>query len=87
MKEMIKALAQPAAKKRKPKRPTQSQMFEQSKSKKFQVSKQLKDHAKLHRGGLKSKHMKNMIKFMKDGDSFSKAHMKAKALDKKKSSY
>ncbi len=80
MKEMIKA---PVVKKRKPKKPTQSQMFETSKSKKFQLSKQLKDHSKLHRGGLKSKHMKNMIKFMKAGDSFSKAHMKSKALDKK----
>ena len=83
MKEMIKALVQPVAKKRKPKKPTQSQMFVGLKSKKFQLSKKLKDHAKLHRGGLKSTHMKNMIKFMKAGDSFSKAHMKSKALDKK----
>ena len=84
MKEMTKALVAPVAKKRKPKRPTQSQMFEQSKSKKFQLSKQLKDHAKLHRGGLKSKHMKNMIKFMKQGDTFNEAHNKAKKEDLKK---
>ena len=44
--------------------------------------KKLKEHSKMHKG-MKSKHMLNMIKFMKAGDSFSKAHMKSKALDKK----
>tara|TARA_R110000851_G_scaffold294200_1_gene448794 strand:+ start:138 stop:359 length:222 start_codon:yes stop_codon:yes gene_type:complete len=36
--------------------------------------KKLKDHAKLHKGGMASKHMKTMIKKMKDGFSFSQAH-------------
>ena len=43
--------------------------------------KKLKDHSKLHNGGMQSKHMKNMVKFMKAGDSFAKAHSKAKKLD------
>jgi hypothetical protein len=37
----------------------------------------LKEHSKLHKGGMRSKHMKNMVKFMKEGDSFTKAHNKA----------
>jgi len=44
----------------------------------------LKEHAKLHPGGMRGKHMKNMVKFMSDGDSFSVAHSKAKKLDNKK---
>ncbi len=44
----------------------------------------LKEHSKLHKGGMRSKHMKNMMKFMKEGDSFTVAHNKAKELDKKK---
>tara|TARA_R100000734_G_C3272887_1_gene68397 strand:- start:226 stop:399 length:174 start_codon:yes stop_codon:yes gene_type:complete len=43
----------------------------------------LKEHSKLHKGGMSSKHMRNMVKFMKQGDSFTKAHNKAKKLDKK----
>ena len=38
----------------------------------------LKEHAKLHKGGMRSKHMRNMVKFMKEGMSFTKAHNKAK---------
>jgi hypothetical protein len=41
-------------------------------------------HSKMHKGGMQSKHMKNMIKFMKEGDSFSVAHNKAKKLDNEK---
>lgn len=48
-----------------------------------QLSK-LKEHSKLHKGGMNSKHVKNMVKFMKEGDSFTKAHNKAKKLDSKK---
>lgn len=44
-------------------------------------SKKLREHAKLHKGGMKSKHMQNMVKFMKAGDSFKKAHKKAVKLD------
>jgi len=39
----------------------------------------LKEHAKQHKGGMRSKHMRNMVKFMKEGDSFAKAHKKAMA--------
>lgn len=49
--------------------------------------KKLMTHSKKHAGGMKSKHMKNMKKFMEKGDSFIVAHNKAKKLDNKKSSY
>ena len=50
--------------------------------------KRLETHSKKHKGGMKSVHMKNMIKFMKAGDSFIKAHGKAMRLDgPKRSSY
>jgi len=39
--------------------------------------KKLKAHAKKHEGGMKGKHMKNMVKYMKQGDSFEEAHKKA----------
>ena len=39
--------------------------------------KKLKTHAKKHEGGMKGKHMKNMVKYMKQGDSFEEAHKKA----------
>jgi len=45
--------------------------------------KKLQEHSKSHEGGMKGKHMKNMIKFMKQGDSFKKAHEKAKKEDEK----
>ena len=45
--------------------------------------KRLKTHSKKHQGGMKSVHMKNMIKFMKAGDSFIKAHGKSVRLDAK----
>lgn len=44
--------------------------------------KKLREHAKQHEGGMRGKHMRNMVKFMKAGDSFNKAHKKAKKLDK-----
>jgi len=47
----------------------------------------LKEHSKMHKGGMNSKHIKNMVKFMKEGDSFTKAHNKAKKLDSKKVNY
>ncbi len=46
--------------------------------------KKLETHSKKHEGGMKSKHMKNMKKFMTAGDSFIVAHGKAKRLDKPK---
>lgn len=48
--------------------------------------KRLETHSKKHAGGMKSKHMKNMKKFMEAGDSFIVAHNKAKKLDNKKKS-
>lgn len=71
-------------KERKPKKKTQAELFEKPKGYKNISSsemKKLKDHSKMHKGGMNSKHIKNMIKFMKKGDSFSKAHKEAKKLD------
>lgn len=42
----------------------------------------LKELSKSQKGGMRSKHMRNMKKFMEEGDSFTKAHNKAKKLDK-----
>jgi hypothetical protein len=39
----------------------------------------LREHSKAHKGGMRGKHMKDMVKFMKEGDSFRKAHNKANA--------
>ena len=44
----------------------------------------LLEHSKMHKGGMNSKHMKNMVKFMRAGDSFTVAHNKSKKLDMKK---
>ena len=41
----------------------------------------LREHSKVHKGGMRGKHMRNMIKFMSQGDTFAKAHSKAKKLD------
>ena len=38
-------------------------------------------HSKMHKGGMSSKHMRLMIRFVKQGDSFNKAHEKAKKLE------
>jgi hypothetical protein len=58
------------------------------KTKKGEISdsnmKKLKDVSKNFKGGMNSKHIKNMIKFMKEGNSFSMAHSKAVKLDAKK---
>ena len=45
--------------------------------------KKLQTHSKKHKGGMSSKHMKDMIKFMKQGDSFIVAHNKAVKGEKK----
>ena len=42
--------------------------------------KKLETHSKMHKGGMSSKHMKNMVKFMKQGDAFIVAHNKAKKM-------
>jgi len=41
----------------------------------------LREHSKQHQGGMRSRHMRNMIKFMKEGDTFSMAHRKAMKID------
>ena len=71
-------------KKKKPK--PNSQIFEMKSNNKISDAnmKKLKEHSKAHKGGMNSKHIRNMKKFMKEGDSFSKAHSKALKLDKKK---
>lgn len=51
--------------------------------KKMDMDERLREHAKQHKGGMRSKHMINMKKFIKEGDSFEKAHRKAMAEDKK----
>lgn len=43
----------------------------------------LKEHAKQHKGAMRSKHMKDMIKHMKDGKTFSQAHSMALGKDVK----
>lgn len=75
-------------------KPTQQEMFEQKKAAKprgksisgltLKQSEKIIEHSKLHKGGMNSKHIKNMIKFMKAGDSFNQAHNKAVKEDKLK---
>jgi hypothetical protein len=43
----------------------------------------LRELSKAHKGGMRSRHMRNMKKFMMEGDSFTKAHNKAMKMDKK----
>ena len=45
--------------------------------------KKLETHSKKHKGGMKSQHIKNMMKFMEGGDNFIVAHGKAVKMDKK----
>ena len=70
-------------KKRKTPKMKRSEVFESKRLSKAQMDR-LKEHAKMHKGGMASKHMRNMKKFMMAGDSFSKAHNKAMKEDKKK---
>ena len=71
-------------KEKKPRKKTQKELFDKKKDLTKAQMEQLKKHSKLHKGGMSSYHMKNMIKFMKEGSSFMKAHMKAQQLDKAK---
>jgi hypothetical protein len=41
----------------------------------------LREHSKQHPNGMRGKHMRNMVKFMKAGMSFNKAHKEALKLD------
>ena len=64
----------------------QKKAIEMNESKTNKISpslkKRLMEHSKAHAGGMKGKHMKNMMKFIKQGDNFTIAHRKAKKLDK-----
>ena len=85
--EEAKKNVQKKTKERKERKKTQKELFEKETQKSKMLSEKdmerLKKHSKLHRGGMMSKHIKNMKKFMKEGDSFSMAHKKAVAKDKK----
>lgn len=74
-------------KEKKERKKTQKELFEKGSKKEKVLSEKdmekLKKHSKMHRGGMSSKHIKNMKKFMKEGMSFSMAHKKAVAIDKK----
>ena len=45
--------------------------------------KKLEEHSKNHKGGMKSKHMKDMVRYMKEGKTFNKAHKMAMEGEKK----
>jgi len=45
-----------------------------------QMIERLLIHSKLHKGGMKSKHMILMMKFIKDGLTFTKAHNRTKKI-------
>lgn len=38
-------------------------------------------HSKKHKGGMRGKHMRMMIKFIKDGLTFTKAHNRTKKIE------
>ena len=44
--------------------------------------KRLEEHSKKHKGGMGGKHMKNMVKGMKEGKTFTQAHNEAMKKDK-----
>jgi len=72
-------------KERKPRKKTQSELFDIKKNKLSESDKKkLKEHSKDFKNGMKSSHIKNMMKFMKEGNSFSVSHRKAVQLDKGK---
>jgi len=68
-------------KEKKERKPSKMSLFESVQISKEDMKK-LKEHSKSHKGGMQSKHIKNMKKFMKKGLSFSASHKKAVALDK-----
>lgn len=66
-------------KKEKPKKKTpkksQSQLFNKNKKDLSPAMlKKLKEHSKLHKGGMGSRHIRKMIIYIKEGNSFNKAH-------------
>ncbi len=69
---------------KKEKKPSVEKLFEREISP--AMMKKLKEHSKLHDGGMTSKHMKNMIKYLKENSkaTFKQSHNYAMAKDKKK---
>jgi len=69
-------------KERKPRKKTQSELFDIKKNKLSESDKKkLKEHSKDFKKGMNSTHIKDMMKFMKKGDSFSVSHRKAVKLN------
>ena len=61
--------------KRKTPKKTQRQLFNKGKDDLSPAMlKKLKEHSKLHKGGMASKHIRKMIIYIKEGNSFNKAH-------------
>jgi hypothetical protein len=65
------------------KKPMTKKPMNNSKKLSEKTMEKLREHSKLHPNGMRGKHMRNMVKFMKEGMSFSKAHSKSVKLDKK----
>ena len=88
VKDLIEKIDETLNGKSKEKKMKPTDIFEMKKKeikpKDNKMQKRLKEHAKLHKGGMNSNHMKNMKKFIANGDSFSAAHTKAVKLDKEK---
>jgi hypothetical protein len=84
--EDIMNIKKEKAKRKSPKK-SQSQLFKMDKKNKSGLStailKKLKEHSKLHKGGMGSKHIRKMIIFIKEGNSFNKAHDLTVAFEKK----
>ena len=75
-------------KKEKPPKKKQNEIFETKKNKDDLSAvqmKKIKEHSKMHKGGMSSPHIKNMIKFMKPPKklSFDQAHKEAVKIDTK----
>lgn len=49
------------------------------------MSQRVREHSKSHEGGMASKHIQNILRFLRSGNSFKVAHEKAVKLDKKES--
>ena len=68
-------LTQKEKRKRKTPKKTQSQLFgKEKKELSPAMLKKLKEHSKLHKRGMASAHIRKMIIFIKEGNSFNKAH-------------
>ena len=64
-------------KKEKEKKTTLKQVFGKA------MKERIKKHSKLHKGGMESKHIKNMERLIKSGKTFDQAHAEAVKLDKR----